>query len=204
MIREPIERIGVEMVRWFVENENVRLDEKQTNERKAGAFAAAERFDVLMLFGFGKAEMREHGADTGFVFVTADLTEFFGHRREIRDHFFISLVVLTACAFFDLLLQFRKSVFQSYTFGKRACHLIGKRFIAFEHGILFEHADGFALGNIDVAARRLGYACDDAEQGGLSCAVDTADAEAVAFIDGKIYFLQNDIRSVFEADIAYT
>ena len=102
VLLEPIERVGIEMVGRLVEDENIGLDEKQTNEREARSFAAAERIDGLVLLAFGEAEAGEHRTDAGFIFISADLTEFFGEPCEIRDHALVSLVVGRACVRFDL------------------------------------------------------------------------------------------------------
>ncbi len=145
MIFEPKKRVCVKMIRRFVENEQVWLDEEQTHEREARAFAAGQRADALGLLRFRKAEACQHGADTGFIFIAADFAEFLRQRGEFRDHAVIFFVVRFRGTTLDLLGKHSEARFGAATIGERVRHLVKDRPIAFKHGILFEHAYGFAL-----------------------------------------------------------
>ena len=67
-------------------------------------------------------------------------------------------------------------------FGKGVRHFLEQRFAALEHGVLFEHCDRFALGDINGAGGGLRLARDDAEQRGLPGSVDAYHAEPVPFV----------------------
>ena len=93
MLLEPVERIGVEMIGRLVQNQDIRLNEQQPHQREPCALSAGKRRDPLALLRLGKAEARQHGADAGFVLISADLPEFLRQRGKFRDHFFVALVV---------------------------------------------------------------------------------------------------------------
>ena len=189
------------MIGRLVQNQNIRFNEQQPHQREPCALSAGKRRDPLVLLRLGKAEARQHGADSGFVLISADFPEFLRQRGKFRDCFFIALVMDCTCHGFDFGMKGIQPRFDPAAFGKGVRHFLEQRFIAFEHGVLFEHRDRFALGDINGAGGGLRLARDDAKQRGFSGSVDTHHAESVPFVQGKIYFLQNDIRAVFDENI---
>lgn len=56
-------RLQIQVVRWFIHNDDVRLRQEHFCERNFGALASGERFDILVDFFARNEQSTEHGPD---------------------------------------------------------------------------------------------------------------------------------------------
>lgn len=56
-------RLQIQVVRWFIHNNDVRLRKEHFRERHFGALASGERFDILVDLFARNEKSAEHGSD---------------------------------------------------------------------------------------------------------------------------------------------
>lgn len=56
-------RLQIQVVRWFIHNNDVRLRKEHFRERNFGTLTSGERFDILVDFFVRNEKSTEHGSD---------------------------------------------------------------------------------------------------------------------------------------------
>ncbi len=186
MLLEPVDRLGVEVVRRLVEQQHVGLLQQQAAQGHATAFAARQVFDRLVGIGTTQGVHRtfQHAVQLPAVALVDLLVQLAltfdqpGHRVVV--HRLAQLLV-------DLLVLLQQR------HGRRAALLddLADRLRVVEPGFLFEVTHRVAGRKDHFALEVLVHSGDDLHQRRLARAVQTDDADLGAVEEGEVDVVEN-------------
>ena len=192
VVFEPADGFQIKVVRRFVQEQNVRVAKQSLGEEHADLLAAIEFGHQVVVEFFGNAEaLEEHGC-VGVGFVTADFAKarfdfhglhalFFGHFRER-----VKFVALLA-----KFVEFRETHHHGF---EDSVVFVSKV-------VLLQDGDTFARVLRDFTRVRFEFARKNLEECGLAGTVCADDTVAVASLEGKVHFLEEDAATILETDI---
>jgi len=192
VIFEPADGFQVQVVRRFIEQENVRVAEQGLCQEHANLLATVEvRHQVVMEF-FGNAEALEEHCCVGVGFVTADFAkarfDFHGLHALFFGHFRQSVKFVT---FFAQFIKFWET--HHYSFENRVV-FVGEV-------VLLEDGDTFARVLRDFTRVRFEFARKNLEECGFAGTVCADNTVAIAALEGKVHFLEENAATILKTDI---
>ena len=194
VIFEPTDGFQIKVVRRFVQEQNVRVAKQGLCQEHADFLTAIEFGHQVVVEFFGNAKSLEEYGCTRVGFVTADFAKasldfhrlqalFFGHFRER-----IKFVALLA-----QLIKFRETHHDGF---EDCVVFVGEV-------VLLQNGDTFARVLRDFTRVRFEFARKNLEECGFAGTVCADDTVAVASLEGKVYFLEEDAATILETDIGY-
>ena len=192
VVFEPADGFQVQVVRRFVEQQNVRVAEQCLGEEHAHLEAGVQVGHEAVVEFFGNAESFQEHCCVGVGFVAADFAEAGLDFHGLHALFF---------RHFGERIEFVAFLAQLVELGE--AHHDG-----FENGVLFvgevvllQDGDAFARVLGDFTGVGFEFARKDFQEGGLSGAVRTDDSVAVAALEGEVHLFEEDAATVLKTDI---
>ncbi len=188
-ILEPLDRLYVEVVCRFVEEDHVGVREEYFGEFYAHAPSTGEFFCWAGEVGAFEAESFEGCLDFGFIVVGSHHGESFGLFGQFGEelHVVVGLVV-GACGEFGVHLV--DSCLESFEFFEGGLGFVENGFVVAVCHVLREVADGAIFGyGYGAFGGRL-YAADYFEHCGLACSVFACEAYPVLVADVESYAVE--------------
>ena len=192
VVFEPADGFQIKVVRRFVQEQNVRVAKQSLGEEHADFLAAIEFGHQVVVEFFGNAETLEEHCCVGIGFVTADFAKarfdfhrlhalFFGHFRQ-------------SVKFVALLAKFVE-------FRETHHHGFENRVVFVGEVVLLKDGDTFARVLRDFTRVRFEFARKNLEECGFAGTVCADNTVAVASLEGKIHFLEENAATILKTDI---
>ena len=184
---EPLDGLGVQVVCWFIEEEEVGVAEEEFTEGDAAFFAPGEGGDFPVHGGDTEGVGGDFDAAVEFPEVEGvDFVLINGLFGDDGVHLFWREV------FAEFHVEFVIAVKNRLGFCDALLDALADGGIGVEAWLLGKVADLDAFGGLDFAGVAFVFAREDAEEGRFSCAVVAEDADLGAWVEGEPDLLEDD------------
>ena len=175
---EPVDRLGVEVVGWFVEQEEVGAAEQQATQRDAAAFTTGEHGDIGVV---GRAAQCVHGD----LDVAVEAPCIGGSDLVFENRLLLADLVVVGVGVGPLGHHGVVVVNDRLHFGDTVHHVAADRLVRIELRLLCQIADGVASSEACLALEAVVEASHDLEERRLTGAVTAEHADFDAGVEGQ-------------------
>ncbi len=195
---QPLDGGQVEVIGRFVQQKQIGLGEQELGEGQARALPAGKHRDFLFPRFAAQADAQQRGFHLVLPGVAA------GEVELVLDVlvFFQDFFELIAGGFGHAVFEIAHLVREMVQIGEAEFGLVDHGVFGIEDRVLDEIADLGVSANRDGAEVGLLLAGEHPEEGGFARAVGPDEADAFAFVDGEVEFLEEDFFAevLFDVD----